>query len=482
VFQQLLVETLMLSLVGGAAGLLLARASLAAGARLLVDQVPRADEITMDGRVLLFVVAVSVLTGILAGVVPALRAGRADVNSDLKEGGRSDATVGVRTRRALIVAEVALSVVLLMGAAVMIRTLLALRNVDAGFDPRNVLTMHVTLPETRYDTADKFIGFVQSALERVRALPGVEAAGAIDDLPVLGGSVQPIVLEGHAELLPRDQPTVAVRKISRDYLKAMRIPLVAGRDVADGDTEVMLVSRSTAKLLWGDEDPIGRRVMLPLEAKGVLRTVIGVVGDVKQGELSQTVTTPTVYEFTRQFGWGGLSIVMRTTVPPLSVSQAATSVIREIDPEQPIEDVQTMEAWLDQTLTSQRFSAMVLGVFAAVALVLATVGIYSVLSYIVRGRSREIAVRTALGAQTGDVLRLVVREGMAPALVGIVAGAIAALGSAKVLETLVFGVSAADPLTLASVSGTLALVALLASLIPAYRASKLDPLQVLRGS
>jgi predicted permease len=481
VFQQLLVETLMLALLGGAAGLLLAGASLSATARLLAAQVPRADEITIDGRVLLFVCAVSLVTGVLAGVMPAIRAGRSDLNSALKEGGRSDGASGVRVRRALIVCEVALSLVLLMGAAVMIRSLLVLRQVDAGFDPRGVLTMRVSLPETRYGTPDKFLSFVQRAVERIRALPGVESAGTIDDLPVQGGSVQPIVLEGRAELLPRDQPTVEVRKVTRDYLRTMRIPIIAGRDVADSDAEVMLVSRSAATLLWGDQDPIGRRVTLPLEARGVLKQVIGVVGDVKQGNLTEA-TSPTVYEFTRQSGWGGVAIVMRTTVPPLSLGQAASNVIRSMDPEQPVDDIQTMEAVLDQTLTSQRFSALLLGLFAAVALALASVGIYSVLSYIVRGRSREIAVRTALGARTIDVLWLVVIEGMTPALIGIAAGTVAALGSATLLSKLVFGVSASDPVTLAAVSGMLAVIALLASLIPAYRAARVDPLEVLRGN
>ena len=481
VFQQLLVETLMLALAGGAAGLLLARASLSAGARLLVDQVPRADEITIDGHVLLFVFAVSVLTGILAGVMPALRAGRTDLTSALKEGGRSDGAVGVRTRRALIVCEVALSVVLLMGAAVMVRSLVALRHVDAGFDAHGVLTMRVSLPEARYGTSEKFIGFLDAALQRIRALPGVESAGVIDDLPVTGGSVQPIVLEGHAELLPRDQPTVEVRKITRDYLRTMRIPLLAGRDVADSDTEVMLVSRSTARLLWGDENPIGRRVTLPLEARGVLREVIGIVGDVKQGDLSQPANA-SIYEFTRQSRWGGVSVVMRTSVPPLSLGPAAAAAIRELDPEQPVEDIQTMDAVLDRTVTSQRFSALLLGLFAVVALALASVGIYSVLSYIVRGRSREIAVRTALGARTADVLRLVVVEGMTPALIGIATGAVATFGSAKILEKLVFGVNASDPVLLLGVAGTLAAIALLASLIPAYRASRTDPLEVLRAN
>jgi len=260
----------------------------------------------------------------------------------------------------------------------------------------------------------------------------------------------------------------------------MRIPILMGRDVADGDSEVMLVSRSAAKLLWGDGDPIGRRVTLPLEAKGVLKQVIGITGDVKQGDLSGA-TSPTVYEFTRQSGWGTVAIVLRTSMPPLTLAHAVSSVIREIDPQQPVEDIQTMQAVVAATLTSQRFSALVLGLFAAVALALASVGIYSVLSYIVRGRRQEIAVRTALGARTIDVLRLVIVEGMTPALIGIAAGAVGALASATILSRLVFAVSASDPITLAAVSGTLALVALAASLVPAYRASRLDPLQVLRG-
>ena len=233
VFQQLLVESLLLSAAGGVAGLILARASLSAGTQLLADQLPRADEITLDGRVLMFVAAVSILTGVLAGALPALRAGRVDLNGALKEGGRNDAGVGLRTRRVLIVCEVALSLVLLMGAGVMIRSLAALRSVDTGIDPRNVLTMDVWLPETRYESPAKRTAFFDTLLERVRALPGVEAAGAIDDLPSQFGSVQPIVLEGRAELLPRDQPTVEVRKILPGYVRAMSIPILAGRDIAD---------------------------------------------------------------------------------------------------------------------------------------------------------------------------------------------------------------------------------------------------------
>jgi predicted permease len=482
VFQQLLVETLLLAIAGGAAGLLLADTSISAAAALLTTQIPRADEVGIDGRVLLFVAGISILTGILSGVLPALRAGRSDLNEALKEGGRNDGAVGVRTRRALIICEVALSLVLLMGAAVMLRSFLALGKVDAGFNPRNVLTMRVSLPETRYTTPAQVSGFFDTALQRLRALPGVEAAGGIDDLPLQGGSVQPVVLEGRPELLPRDQPTVEVRKITPGYLRAMEIPVLRGRDVTDPDTEVLLVSRSAAKLLWGDDDPVGRRVTLPLQSRTIMKRVIGIVGDVKQGELSG-VAAPTVYEYTdsRERAWDSLALVMRTSVPPSSLAQAAAGVVRGMDREQPVEDVRTMEEVLSDTLGSQRFTALLLGLFASVALILASVGIYSVLSYIVTGRSREIGIRTALGAQTSDVMRLVVREGMTPAIIGIVVGAGAALGSAALLEQLVFGMSASDPLTLGAVAGTLALVALVASLLPAYRAARVDPLTVLRS-
>jgi putative ABC transport system permease protein len=480
VFQQLLVEALVLSIAGGAAGLLFARVSLSAGAALLAGQVPRADEISLDGRVLVFVALLSILTAVLAGAMPALRAGRTSLNDALKEGGRNDGAVGIRTRRVLIVCEVALSLVLLMAAGVMLRSLAALRQVDAGFNPHGLLTMHVALPATRYKTPAQVSGFFDTALERIRALPGVQAAGAVDDLPSQGGSVQPIVLEGHTELLPRDQPTVAVRKITPGFLHAMNIPVLQGRDVAASDVDVMLVSRSAAKLLWGDADPIGRRVTLPLESKTRAERIVGIVGEVKQGELTEA-TGPTVYEYTHEHSWDSLSLVMRTSVPPVSIAPAATGVIHALDAEQPVEDVRTMDAVLDETLTSHRFSALLLGLFAGVALALASVGIYSVLSYIVRGRSREIGIRTALGARTSDVVRLVVLEGMTPAIIGIAAGAVSALGSAKLLEKLVFGISASDPLTLAAVAATLLVVALLASLLPAYRASRLDPLRVLRA-
>jgi predicted permease len=340
--------------------------------------------------------------------------------------------------------------------------------------------MTVSLPVTRYQTPAQRTAFFDTALERIRALPGVTAAGAIDDLPLSGGSVQPIVVEGRPELLPREQPTVQVRAMTPGYLKAMGIPVLRGRDVADQDVDVMLVSRSAARLLWGDADPIGQRVTLPLVSRTRTREVVGIVADVKQDSLSEAAP-PSVYNYTRERDQAGLALVLRTSVPPASIGPSAVGVIRALDPEQPVANVRTMTEVRDEQLTSQRLTAVLFGFFAIVALTLATVGIYSVLAYIVRGRSREIGIRSALGAQTGDVLRLVVREGMTPAVIGIAAGAVAARVASLSLERLVFGVSASDPLTLAGVAITLGLVALMASLVPAYRASRLDPASVLRN-
>jgi putative ABC transport system permease protein len=476
VIQQVLVEALLLAAVGGALGLLLGYGAVSAASTLLADQVPRADEISIDARVLLFALGVSMLTGMLAGTLPAVRAGRIDLNGALKEGGRGDGAIGIGTRRVLIVCEVALSLVLLMGAGVMLQSLVALRRVDPGFDPKNVLTMGVSLVEARYPTPPSRSAFFEAALEGIRALPGVEAAGTIDDLPFDEGSSQTLELEGQPA--QREPVAVQVRQITPGYLRAMRIPVLRGRDVIENDGEVLLVSRDAAKLYWGSEDPIGRRAALPY-SKTVLRRVVGIVGDVKQRSLIEG-STPTVYVHTRE-PYGRATFVMRTSVPPAALAQPAVAAIRAIDPAQPVSDIRTMSQVLDGRLTSQRLSALLLGVFAGVALLLAGVGIYSVLTYIVRGRSREMGIRAALGARTSDILRVVILEGMSPTLVGIAAGSIAALAIGRLVASLVFGVSTSDPLTLGAVAVTLALVSAIASVLPAYRASKVDPVEALRA-
>jgi putative ABC transport system permease protein len=477
VFQQLLTEALLLASAGGTLGLLVAYGTLTSASTLVAGLVPRAEEISIDARVLMFAVGVSVLTGVLAGTLPAVRAGRSDLNDALKEGGRGDGSIGIGTRRLLIVCEVALSLVLLMGAGVMVQTLLALRYADTGFNPDNVLTMDVRLVDSRYPSPARRSAFFDAALKRIRALPGVEAAGTIDDVPFAPGSSQTLALEGYAPA--RDPATVQVRQITPGYMRAMGIPVLRGRDMVESDTDVLLVSADTAKLYWGADDPIGRRATLPALSKSVPLQVVGIVGDVKQRTLTES-TTPTAYFYTRE-PYGRATFVIRTSVPPDTLAPPAVAAIRAIDPGQPLARIQTMAEARDGKLTSQRFGALLLGFFGGVALLLAAVGIYSVLSYIVRGRSREIGIRTALGARTTDVLCLVIVEGMSPTLVGIAVGTVAALASSRLMKTLVFGVSATDHLTLVAVAAILALVALMASLVPAYRALRLDPVTALRA-
>ena len=480
VFQQLLIEALLLAAIGGALGVLLAHVTLSAASTLLANHVPRANEISIDARVLLFVAAVSMLAGALAGSLPALRAGLSDLNAALKEGGRGNGAIGVRTRRVLIVCEVALSVVLLMGAGVMIQSLLALKHSDTGFDPNNVLTMSVRLAEARYPAPAQRSSFFDVALQRIRALPGVEAAGTIDDLPFIDGSAQPVERQGDTEGSPHEKPVVHVRRITPGYLRAMRIPLLQGRDIVEKDENVLLISQDAARVVWAAADPIGSSCTLPLLSKTVVRQVVGIVGDVKQRDPAEPFT-PSVYYYSRERSWTSATLVIRTSLPPMTLARPVVAAIQAIDPEQPVDDIRTMAQVIDSRLTSQRFSALLLGVFAAAALLLASVGIYGVLSYIVRGRTREIGIRMALGAPTRDVLRLVVFEAMAPTAVGIAVGAMVALGSARVMKGLVFGVSVSDSVTLACAATTLALVALMASLVPAYRASRFDPVTVLRA-
>jgi predicted permease len=365
----------------------------------------------------------------------------------------------------------------LIGAGVMLQTLMALRRVDAGFDPNGVLTMAVRLPDTRYPTSAQRSSFFDAALERIRALPGVDAAGTIDDLPFVDGSSQTLALEGRE---PQRHPVaVQVRQITPGYLRAMHIPVLQGRDVATSDEEVLIVSRDAARLYWGTEDPLGRRASLPALSKTLLRRVVGIAGDVKQRNLIEA-STPTVYFYTRE-RFGKATFVIRTSVPPATLTQPVVAAIHAVDAQQPVGDIRTFSELLDRQVTPQRFSALLLGVFAGAALLLAAVGIYSVLSYIVRGRSREFGIRTALGARPSDVIRLVLSEGMWPTIIGIAAGTFAAVVSAQAMKSLVFGVSASDPLTFVAVGAVLAVVGLVASLVPAYRALRLDPVKALRS-
>jgi predicted permease len=497
ILRGVLMETVLLAVIGGTLGLLIAHF----GMKLIVDflvatHAPRAAEISLDFWVLAFTLGVSVLAGIIAGLAPAWRYTRNDfdVHEALKQAaGRTETESGGKnTRAALVVCEVALSLLLLVGAGLMIRCLWALRSSDPGFDPRNVLTMVLPTSATRYPTLEQNVAFWERVLPRVRALPGVMQAGATDSLPLSGeGSMQPVTVEGRPVLPMAEQPEVGVRVFTSGYLEAMRVPLLRGRMLNDGDVAgrppVTVISAAMAKQFWPHEDPIGKHLTLTF-FPGIAREVVGVVGDVKMDSLNASETQSMVYvplpQMTMPPGevWHGfaVSLVVRTANAPSSAAAAIKNAIHQMDAAQPVMQVETMEEMVADSISQQRFTMLLLAAFAGLALLLAAAGIYSVLSYSVRRRVREIGIRMALGAQISDVLRLVIVEGMKPALLGLAIGLAGALALGRVLSKLIYGVSPADPATFAAVSALLAAVALAASIIPAARATRVEPVKTLR--
>jgi putative ABC transport system permease protein len=492
--RQILVETLVLSLAGGALAMLLARFAIALIPKLLADRLPPSVEISRDGQVMAFTVFLALFAGILAGLLPALRFTRTDVNEALKQGqsrGSSDSGSG-KTRGLLVVAEVALSLVLLIGAGLMVRSLLQLSSVQPGFDPNNVLTARLTVPAKKFAGPAAQISFFDQVLRQIRATPGVESAGLIDSLPMDGGgSHQPVAVEGQPVVPMADQPEVDVRMISPGYLPAMRVPLVRGRDLNDGDvvdrSHVVVISDSMAKRFWPNENPLGKHIALTFFADGP-REVVGIVGDIKDDSLDQTRPAEALYWPISQFTsppsqpWRsfGMSLAVRTSGDPAGVISAVTSAVHQVDPEIPVVSAVSMESLRTASLSPQRFNVLLLGAFAGLALVLAAVGIYSVLAYTVRRRVREIGIRMALGATHSDVLRMVVTDGMKPILLGVSIGLAAALALSRVVASLIFGIRATDPLTFAGVSVLLVAVGLLATILPAYRATRIEPIRTLR--
>jgi putative ABC transport system permease protein len=493
VLQQVLVESVLLALTGGALGLLFAHAGTSIITNFLADSLPRSTEIGLDGWVLAFTLGVSLLTGIAAGLVPALRLTKPDVNEALKQGGRTGSdSAGSRIRSLLVVSEVALSLVLLIGAGLMIRSLSLLRGLNPGFDPSNVVTMTIVVPRTKYATPLQEVQFFGDALNRVQALPGVESAGVIDDLPLdPSGSHQPIVIEGRPVTQMSEQPEVDVRLISPGYIHALRVPLRKGREFSAADTAdrppVVLISETMAQRFWPNENPIGKHLTMTFSS-GKPREIIGIVGDVKLDGLDVTAPSATLYVPFSQLSvpaigsWNSfpMSLVVRASSHPTSLVSSVTNAIHEVDRQTPVVEVATMDQLMTNSVSQRRFNMLLFAAFAGLAVLLAAVGIYSVLAYAVRRRVREIGIRMALGAQISDVLRLVVVEGMTPTLIGMAIGAAGALALGRVLSTLIYGVQASDPLTFVGVSALLAAVALLASLIPAYRATRVEPVKALR--
>ncbi|HKD12255.1 MAG TPA: FtsX-like permease family protein, partial [Thermoanaerobaculia bacterium] len=484
--QQLLSETLLLSLAGGALGIALAGFGVDGIVAFLSQQLPLWIRVSADGRVFGFALAISTLTGVLAGLGPAWRQTRRDIAGSLKQGlGRGTADSGDhRMRGFLVVSEVALSLVLLIGAGLLIRSLRLLSRVDPGFDPGNAVTLTTFLARPRYEEPARQLAFARAAFDQLRALPGVEAVGAVNDLPPFGSGSWPIAVEGRPPLPVSQQPAVAGMIVAGDYFRALRIPLKRGRLLTQADDATappgVVVSESMARRFWPGEDPLGKRLTTVFFPDKTLH-VVGVVGDVKQLGLERREPVSQMYLSFPQIPEPALQFVVRTSKPSRTVAREAVAALHRIDPDQPVTYVKTMEEVLSDSLVQQRFSVSLLTAFASLALALAAIGVYSVLSYAVRRRGREIGVRIALGARTGDVLRMVVAQGMRPALLGMAIGLCAAVALRGVLSSLLYGVSASDPTTFVAVVFALCLVALAACLVPALRATRIDPIESLRS-
>jgi predicted permease len=488
--RQLLTEGLVLALAGGAAGLLLALW----GTRLLSAMMPRdvlpaVAEVSVDWRVLAFAFAASVLTGLLFGSAPALQARKVDVNSALKDGPGKGATARGRLRGALVVAEVALSLVLLVGAGLLIRTFANLLSVAPGFDPHNVLTFQIDLNGERYDTAGEASAFYRDALERISGLPGVEAAAVTNKLPLDWQFNMPVFLAAR----PDEAQSVQVRMISPDYFRVMKIDVRQGRPFTGADNSsappAVLVNEAFARRFFDGQDPFAQQLSVGRSTDDPARQVIGVVADVKQQGLDRPAP-PMIFVPIAQVSnklmatvraFTSANFVVRTTGEPLALSRAVKREIATLDATLALSRVSSMEEIGARSVASQRFNMLLLGLFAALGLGLAAVGIYGVMSYAVAQGTREIGIRMALGAQRSRVLMLVAGQGMTLALIGLAVGIAASLALTRLMESLLFGVSTRDAATFAQYSVILAVVALAACLIPARRATKVDPLIALRA-
>jgi len=487
--RQLLTESVVLSLAGGALGLGLAVWGVRALQALEPGTIPRVDEIAVNGSALAFALGLSVLTGLLFGVAPAVRLMGYDLRGGLAEGGRGAAgrrSAG-RTRSLLVLAEVALAGVLLVGAALLLTSFVRLQRVDPGFTPGGILTARVTLPRARYDDPARQTAFADALLERARSLPGVRSAALTSDAPLGDGPPYwAFAVAGVEPPPPEVVQDAVVFRTTPDYFRTFAIPLVDGRLYQTSDrgdaAPVALVSEALARRYWPDRTPLGARITFgdPADSTSVWMTVVGVVGDVRQ-EGPAAAAYPQIYVPLAQVSGRSLLIALRTSGDPLALTPALKRAIAGIDPSLAVGRVATMDERVAAALARPRVNALLLGGFAVTALVLAALGIYGVIAYGVAQRTRELGIRMALGARSDDVLRLVLRQGMAPVLAGLALGLGGAAVGSRVLRGLLFGVGGTDPVTYAGVAGFLAAVALLASYLPARRAALADPVAALRN-
>lgn len=489
VMRQLLTESLLLSLAGGAAGLLIAYWGVGALVAALPDNqlnaLPFLKTLHIDTSILLFSFALSLLTGIVFGLAPALQSTKLDLNEVLKEGGRNTAGgSGQRLRSALVMTEIALAVVLLVGAGLMMKSLLRLLESNIGFNPENVLTMTVALPAAKYSEASRQVSYYDELHERVLGLPGVSGAGTVNILPLQGGNTTRVHVEGDPVPPPGQELEANIRTIDETYFQTLGVPIIAGRafDQRDkpNDPQVVIIGKSLADRVFAGRDPIGRRLIYAgIQAPPI--QIVGVVGDVKIGGLDDAIR-PVIYYPFRQNAGTGTNLVVRTNGDPTALAAAIRNEIRTLEPDVAIFNVRAMQELISTSPAAfmRRFPALLISIFAGVALLLASIGIYGVVSYSVSQQTHYIGVRMALGAQASDIMKMVLKQGLTLALAGMAFGVVAALGLTRLLRSLLYEVQTNDAATFALVLGTLFVVALLACYIPARRATKVDPLVALR--
>jgi predicted permease len=490
IVRQLLTEAVLLSVFGGAIGLVLAVGAVSALGQFGSAKIPRLDEIGIDGRVLAFTFLVSLITGVVFGLVPALRASRLDLNDVLREGGRSGTGSSAwglghnQLRRLLISTEIALSLVLLIGAGLLIRSYQRITNANPGFDPTNVLSFRVALPGFKYKTPDDITAFYQRLEDRLKALPGVQYVASNYLLPLSSVALawEPITIEGYVPKAQGEDLIIASSGyVSPDYFKAMGMPLLKGRYFTDADVrgapDVTIVDDKLADRFWPGQDPIGKRMRRG--DSGPWRTIVGVVADTKEYDVDGEPPITAFYP-NRQLGVGTRYVVIKTRGDAAAISRAVTLEVQALDADLPVFDVATMDDRLADSLARRRFSMFLLGVFAVCASLLAAIGIYGVVSFWVSQRTRELGIRSALGARASDIMALVVRQVVALVGIGIAVGLAVSFGLTRFIKSMLFGVSSADAITYAVLAIVLGVVALVACYVPARRAAGVPPIVALR--
>jgi predicted permease len=476
---QLLTESVVLSAAGGTAGLLVALWGMGPLVSLLPPGLHGATDIRIDRGVLEFTVLLSLMTGVLFGLLPAYQAGREDVNASLKEGGRSSAGASNRTRGALVIAEISLALVLLVGAGLLIKSFIRLQSVDPGFSTSNLMSMRVNLPNAKYRVASEQSRFFHQVLERVRARGEVEAAGAVSRLPLTpGNSSRSLTLEGRA---PTENPEADYRVISGGYFHTMGIPLQRGRDFSDHDDAaapgVAIINLLAARQIWPGEDPIGKRFQLD---DPEWFEVVGIVGDIRHFGLD-TESKPEIYLPYLKKPWPFMSIVARGRNGEAGLAGVMREAVWAVDKDQPVSSLDTIENLLSRSLTGRRFNLLLLGAFAGIAITLAAIGTYGVIAYSVAQRRQEIGIRMALGASRANVIKMVVVRGLSLAVAGVSIGLASSFALTRFMDSMLYEVTATDPLVFFGVSILLILVAALASYVPAITATRVDPMIALRA-